>query len=379
MDVEAAAVVDHLYRALASGYNPALRAFVPISKAELRQGAAALDHLISPHGSRLMDLVVDQDRAAEIREESRDWPSVDLGPRQLCDLELLINGGYSPLDGYLGAADHQMVCSEMRLADGIFWPIPVVLNISDELADSLATGDSVALRDGEGVMIAALNVDECFERDLDAEVAAIFGTADASHTGVAQYLHRTRRWAVAGRVEALQLPVHFDYPELRRTPVDLRRLFSSLGWRQVLTFQTHRTIHRAQLGLMVEAARDAGANLLIHPVVGLDQSGDADHYTRIRCYQAVLPEFPESMVCLNLLPLAMRAGGGREALLHAIVNKNYGSTHLMVTRRRSRCRDGADPRNGLSRRPQAVHRLHRRASGRPCPSYDCRRGPSAPR
>jgi len=169
MDVEAAAVVDHLYRALASGYNPALRAFVPISKAELRQGAAALDHLISPHGSRLMDLVVDQDRAAEIREESRDWPSVDLGPRQLCDLELLINGGYSPLDGYLGAADHQMVCSEMRLADGIFWPIPVVLNISDELADSLATGDSVALRDGEGVMIAALNVDECFERDLDAE------------------------------------------------------------------------------------------------------------------------------------------------------------------------------------------------------------------
>jgi len=277
-----------------------------------------------------MDLVVDQDRAAEIREQSRDWLSVDLGPRQLCDLELLINGGYSPIDGYLGAADHQTVCSEMRLADGGFWPIPVVLNIPDELADSLTTGDSVALRDGEGVMIAALNVDECFERDLDAEVAAIFGTVDASHSGVAQYLHRTRRWAVAGRVEALQLPVHFDYPELRRTPADLRRLFSSLGWRQVLTFQTHRTIHRAQKAMVVEAARDAGANILIHPVVGLDQPGDADHYTRIRCNQAVLPEFPESMACLNLLPLAMRGGGGREALLHAIVNKNYGSTHLMV-------------------------------------------------
>jgi len=289
-----------------------------------------LDHLISPHGSHLMDLVVDQDRAAEIREQSRDWLSVDLGPRQLCDLELLINGGYSPLDGYLGAADHQTVCSEMRLADGGFWPIPVVLNIPEELADSLSKGDSVALRDGEGVMIAALNVDECFERDLDAEVAAIFGTVDASHSGVAQYLHRTRRWAVAGRVEALQLPVHFDYPELRRTPADLRRLFSSLGWRQVLTFQTHRTIHRAQKAMVVEAARDAGANILIHPVVGLDQPGDADHYTRIRCNQAVLPEFPESMACLNLLPLAMRGGGGREALLHAIVNKNYGSTHLMV-------------------------------------------------
>ena len=118
-----------------------------------------MDYLISPHGSRLMDLVVDQDRAVEIREQSRDWFSVDLGPRQLCDLELLINGAYSPLDSYLGAADHQTVCSEMRLADGVFWPIPVVLNIPDELADSLAIGDSVALRDGEGVMIAALNVD----------------------------------------------------------------------------------------------------------------------------------------------------------------------------------------------------------------------------
>jgi sulfate adenylyltransferase len=274
--------------------------------------------------------LVDHDRAAEIRERSRDWLSVDLGPRQLCDLELLINGGYSPLDGYLGAADHQSVCSEMRLADGVFWPIPVVLNIPDELADTLAAGDSVALRDGEGVMIAALGVDDCFERDLDAEVSAIFGTADTSNTGVAQYLHRTRRWAVAGRVEALQLPVHFDYPELRRTPADLRRLFSSLGWRQVLTFQTHRTIHRAQQAMMVEAARDAGANILIHPVVGLDQPGDSDHYTRIRCYQAVLGEFPESSVCLNLLPLAMGGGGGREALLHAIINKNYGSNHLMV-------------------------------------------------
>ena len=189
VDVEASAVVNLLYRALASGYNRALRAFVPISKVELRRGAVALDHFISPHGSRLINLLVDHDRAAEIRERSRDWLSVDLGPRQLCDLELLINGGYSPLDGYLGAADHQRVCSEMRLADGVFWPIPVVLNIPDELADTLAAGDSVALRDGEGVIIAALGVDDCYERDLDAEVSAIFGTADTSNTGVAQYLH----------------------------------------------------------------------------------------------------------------------------------------------------------------------------------------------
>jgi sulfate adenylyltransferase len=289
-----------------------------------------LNHLISPHGSSLVDLVVDRDRAAEIRDQSRDWLSIDLGPRQLCDLELLINGAYSPLDGYLGAADHQSVCSEMRLTNGVFWPIPVVLNIPGELVDDLAGGDFLALRDGEGVMIAALRVEECYQRDLDAEIEAIFGTADRSHTGVAQYLHRTRQWAVAGRVEALQLPVHYDYPELRRTPSETRELFTNLGWRKVLTFQTHRTIHRAQQAMLAEAAQNAGANILIHPVVGLDQPGDADHYTRIRCYRALLPEFTERAVHLNLLPLAMRGGDGREALLHAIVNKNYGSTHLMV-------------------------------------------------
>ena len=289
-----------------------------------------MDHLISPHGSRLIDLLVDEARATEIRELSRDWRSLDLGPRQLCDLELLINGGYSPLESYLGAADHRSVCVGMRLADGALWPLPVVLDISVELADGLAVGDSLALRDGEGVMIAALRVDECYQRDLEAEVEAVFGTADTSHAGVAQHLHRTRPWAVTGRLEALQLPVHYDYREIRRTPAELRRVFARLGWRQVLAFQTHRTIHRAQQSMMVDAARNAGANILIHPVVGLDQAGDADHYTRVRCYEAMLPHFPEFMVRLNLLPMAMRGGGAREALLHAIVNKNYGSTHLMI-------------------------------------------------
>jgi sulfate adenylyltransferase len=289
-----------------------------------------LDQLISPHGSRLVDLLVEEGRAAELRELSRDWPSVDLGPRQLCDLELLINGAYSPLDRYLGAAEHQSVCAEMRLADGALWPLPVVLNVPDELADSLSAGDSLALRDREGVMIAALEVDECYERDLDAEVEAVFGAGDPSHAGVAQYLHRTRPRAVAGRIEALQLPIHYDYGELRRTPTDLRRLLSDLGWRQVIAFQTHRTFHRAQQAMIIDTAGDIGANVLLHPVVGLDQPGDADHYTRVRCYQAALSSFPDAMARLNLLPLAVRGGGAREALLHAIVHKNYGASHLMI-------------------------------------------------
>jgi sulfate adenylyltransferase len=289
-----------------------------------------LDHLITPHGSRLVDLLVDEARAAEIRESSRDWPSLDLGPRQLCDLELLINGGYSPLDRYIGASEHQSVCADMRLSDGVLWPVPVVLNVPRALADNLSAGDSLALRDREGVMIAALEVEECFERDLEAEIEAIFGTDDRFRAGVAQYLHRTRPWAVAGRVEAVQIPVHYDYHELRRTPSELRELFASLGWRQVISIQTHRTIHRARQEAMVDAARDVDAKVLLHPVVGLDEAGDADHYTRIRCYQALLPTFPDDMARLNLLPLAMRGGGAREALLHAIVHKNYGAGHLMI-------------------------------------------------
>ena len=289
-----------------------------------------MDHFITPHGSRLVDLMVDEDRGAEIRELSRDWPSVDLTPRQLCDLELLMNGGYSPLDGFLGAADHEAVCSSMRLADGTLWPIPVTLDVAAEVAENLSVGDSVAVRDGEGLMLAAMTVGEIWQPDREAEVEAVFGNADPSHPGAAQYLHRSRPWAIAGRLEALELPVHHDYRELRLTPEELRRKFSRLGWRRVLAFQTHRSSHRAQQALMIGAAREAGANILIHPTVGLDQPGDADHYTRVRCYQALMPHFPKFMARLNQLPLAMLGVGAREAIHHAIVHNNNGCTHLMV-------------------------------------------------
>ena len=289
-----------------------------------------LDHLITPHGSHLVDLLVDETRAAEIREQSRGWPSLDLDARQLCDLELLLNGGYSPLQGFMGSADHAAVCAGMHLADGTLWPLPVTLDVSAELAETLSTGNQLALRDEEGVMIAVLHVDELWQPDRQAEVRALFGTDDTSHPGVAHRLHRARPWSVGGRVEGLTLPVHYDYRELRLTPAELRRKFERLGWRRVLAFQTHRTIHRAQQAMMMEAAQAAGANLLIHPVVGLNQPGDADHYTRVRCYQALMPQFPKFMARLSLLPMAVNGGGAREALLHAIVHKNHGCSHLMV-------------------------------------------------
>jgi sulfate adenylyltransferase len=289
-----------------------------------------LDHLIKPHGGTLVNLLVNGDRAAEIRGLSRDWPSIDLDRRALCDLELLLNGGLSPLRGFMGSADFAAVCSKMCLTDATFWPLPLTLDVGEATADGLTIGELVALRDGEGVMLAAMTVEEIFRPDREAEAAALFGSADSSRTAATRFLKQTPAFAVAGRIEGLQLPVHYDFRELRLTPLELRRKFARLGWRKVLAYQTHRTMHRAQHAETLKAAQRTGASLLIHPVVGLDQPGDVDHYARVRCYQQVLPHYPGFLARLNLLPLAVHGGGPGEAMLHAIVHKNYGCTHFMV-------------------------------------------------
>ncbi|MGH3927907.1 MAG: hypothetical protein ACRDTT_34440, partial [Pseudonocardiaceae bacterium] len=226
------------------------------------------DHLIAPHGGTLVELLVDQRRAAELRSASRDWPSWDLTPRQLCDLELLLSGGFSPLRGFMGRADHESVCAAMRLADGTLWPIPIVLDVPEEVAQTLEPGGTLALRDPEGVMLAVLHVDECYRPDREAEAEAVYGTTDLAHPGVTYLLGHTSPWYVGGRLEGLSLPVHYDYRLLRRTPAELRAQFAQLGWRRVVAFQTRNPMHRAHHELTLRAAGDVGANLLVHPVVG---------------------------------------------------------------------------------------------------------------
>ena len=290
------------------------------------------DHLIAPHGGTLVDLFVDADRAASVKAESRDWPSHDLTPRQLCDLELLLTGGFSPLTGFMGRAGYDRVCAEMRLEDGTLWPLPIVLDIPDELAKSLGPGANLALRDAEGVMLAALHVEDVWQPDREAEAKAVFGTTNPEHPGVAQLLDRTHPFYVGGRLTGLQPITHYDYKLLRHSPRDLRAEFGKLGWTKVVAFQTRNPMHRAHQEITLRAAKDVEANLLIHPVVGMTKPGDVDHYTRVRCYQALLHRYPRKTVMLSLLPLAMRMGGPREAVWHAIIRKNYGCTHLIVGR-----------------------------------------------
>jgi sulfate adenylyltransferase len=291
-----------------------------------------VNHLISPHGGTLVDGVPGEARVAELKQESVDWPSHSLTSAQLCDLELILNGGYSPLTGFMGAVDHASVCAEMRLANGTLWPMPVTLDVSDDLAERVSAGDVVALRDPEGVMVAAVTVDEAWEPDREAEVAALFGTEDRGREDVAAYLQHGLRWAIAGPVEGVQLPVHYDYRELRLTPLELRRRFTRLGWRRVLAFQTHQTVHRAQRALTEHSAQDLAANLLIHPVVGHSRPGDPDYYTRVRCYQALLDHYPRDMARLSLLPLATRGAGAREPRPWRIRARGQRCPHLRSRR-----------------------------------------------
>jgi sulfate adenylyltransferase len=281
------------------------------------------DHLITPYGGPLVDLLVDEDQGSELRARSREWPSWDLTQRQLCDLELMLTGGFSPLRTFLGRRDYESVRDSMRLADGTLWPIPVTLDVSAELATSLKPGSCLALRDPK------------------AEAEAVFGTADATHPAIDHLLKRTHPGYLSGRLEGLQIPTHYDYRDLRHTPAELRNIFQKRGWRQVVAFQTRNPLHRAHLELTLRAAKQVEASLLIHPVVGMTKPGDVDHYTRVRCYEAIMPSYPAGTAMLSLLPLAMRMGGPREAVWHGIIRKNHGCTHLVVGR--DHAGPGSDP------------------------------------
>ena len=294
--------------------------------------AAQLNPDTGCRGEPVMNLLVNATTAEELKQQSRDWPSWELTPRQLCDLELLLNGGFSPLRGFLGQADYARVCREMRLANGSLFPIPVNLDVSDAFADQIGPGAKVALRDAEGVMLAVLSVQELWRPDRVAEAELVYGTADRHHAGVKYLLEQVGPVYLGGKIEGLHLPQHHDFQYLRLTPEQLRGLFQRRGWQQVLAFQTRNPMHRAHFEMSLRAAREHDANLLIHPVVGMTKPGDVDHFCRVRCYQALLPRYPENLAALSLLPLAMRMAGPREAVWHAIIRRNYGCSHLIVGR-----------------------------------------------
>lgn len=309
----------------------------PTNKKKIMTQSSALaprytDPLNAPHGGILKDLYLPTAEAEALKQTSANLPGWDLNPRQLCDLELLLNGAFSPLEGFMTRHDYARVLDELRLADGTLWPIPVVLDVSDAFAAKITIGDEIALRDSQGVPLAVLSIEDLYFIDPIDEAQKVYGSTDRKHPGVAELLDRAHRINIGGRVRGIQTPQHHDFVALRDTPRSLRERFANLGWERIVAFQTRNPMHRAHRELTVRAAERADANLLIHPVVGLTKPGDVDHYTRVRCYQALLESYPAGTAELSLLPLAMRMAGPREALWHAIIRKNYGASHFIVGR-----------------------------------------------
>lgn len=286
---------------------------------------------LDAHGGPLVDLVVDQVRAAQLDREAPGLRSLTLTRRQRCDLELLLCGGFSPLTGFLGRDDYEGVRDDCRLADGTLWPMPITLDVDEPWADDLAPGGRIALRGRAGELLAVLTIDDLYQPDQELEAHAVFGTDEDGHAGVA-HLQQSHPVYIGGTVEGVRMPPHDEFTELRRTPRRLRAEFDRLGWERVVAFNTRNPMHRAHQELTLRATEELDAHLLIHPIVGITRPGDVDYHTRIACYQALLPRYPADRVMLSLLPLAMRMGGPREALWHSLIRRNYGLTHFIIGR-----------------------------------------------
>ncbi len=299
--------------------------------------------LISPYGGKLVDLRVPADQQAEMKEYASHLPSLQLSDRAVCDLELLICGAFSPLDRFMGQADYQHVLDEMRLTNGYLFPIPITLPV--EPSSDIALGRDIALRDSRNNLLAVMTIEEIYPWNREEEAQKVFGTLDLRHPLVAE-MHRWGSVNISGRLQALQLPPHYDFRELRLTPAQTRARLESFGIPNVVAFQTRNPLHRVHEELTKRAAQEVDGVLLLHPVVGMTKPGDVDHFTRVRTYKVLTQRYyDQNRVLLSLLPLAMRMGGPREAVWHAIIRRNYGANYLIVGR------DHAGPGNDSQGKP----------------------------
>ena len=299
--------------------------------------------LIDAYGGELKDLLIAEGETPAAKEGVMNAPVWCLSEEQLCDTELLLNGAFSPLEGFMNRGDYDSVCENMRLTDGTLWPIPICLDVSEEFANGLKTGGWIVLTNAEGVRIARLRISELWRPDKLEEARRVYGTEDETHPGVFKLL-RGNPVYVSGKLEGFELPPRYSFGELRQTPAELREAFAKAGTSKVVGFQTRNPMHRAHVELTKRGAEQVGGSVLIHPVVGTTKAGDVDYFLRVKCYQAILGHYGKGAF-LSLLPLAMRMAGPREALWHAIIRRNYGCSHFIVGR------DHAGPGNDKNGKP----------------------------
>jgi sulfate adenylyltransferase len=261
-----------------------------------------------------------------------DAVSIVLTQRQLCDLEMILVGAFAPLTGFMNQKDYLSVVKDMRLADGSLWPMPIVLDVPESMAEQLAGERTVTLVTSDYQAIATLEIAEIYKPDKTREALGVYGTMSKKHPGVNYLLTETHDYYIGGKIKKIADVPHYDFVELRKTPAELKRFFKEKGYERIVAFQTRNPMHCAHVELTKRAAQRTGAHLLIHPAVGETRPGDVPYCPRVRCYKEVLKYYPEESATLSLLPIAMRMGGPREALWHAIIRKNYGCTHFIIGR-----------------------------------------------
>ncbi len=299
--------------------------------------------LIVPYGGKLIDLQPSTALALERRERVKSLPSLQISERAVCDLELIANGAFSPLDRFMGEQDYRSVLKTMRMQDGTLFPLPITLPV--DMVPGIELDGEVALRDSRNETLAILRVEEIYSWNLQEYAKAILGTDDVRHPLVAE-MHRWGKVNISGLLEVIQPAVRYDFKSLRLSPRAVREKLAALGRRNVVAFQTRNPLHRVHEELTKRAIHERDAVLLLHPVVGLTKPGDVDHYTRVRTYRALASNYyREGEILLALLPLAMRMAGPKEALWHAIIRRNHGANHLIIGR------DHASPGKDSDGRP----------------------------
>ncbi|WP_457553055.1 bifunctional sulfate adenylyltransferase/adenylylsulfate kinase [Desulfobacula sp.] len=293
----------------------------------------------------LVNLLVNGKKHLLLKNLSTSMPDVILNDRQICDFELLVTGVFSPLKGFMKQIDYESVLDRIRLESGELWPVPICLDIPENIAATLETGQSVTLRDPEGFLLGVMNIEDIWPLDMEKEALSIYGTKDKSHPGVDYIYNKSGKYYIGGEIQAMNLPIHPDFKQIRNTPAEVRKIFSKLGWKRIVGFQTRQPIHRPQFEMTIQAMQKAKANLLLLPIAGVTKPGDFDHFTRMRCYQKITAHYPPDSYVLSLLPLAMRMAGPREAILHMIIGKNFGCTHFVIGH------DHASPGNDKNNTP----------------------------
>ncbi len=286
---------------------------------------------MDPHGGRLIDRVLRGDACAVARERTLSLTQIALNARMMSDLELLAVGALSPLEGFMGEPDYRAVLADMRLANGLPWPLPITLAVQRAAADQLREGKDVALVTPWEEPLGILHLEERFAYDGREEARRVHGTDDPRHPG-AQYQLTRGQVLLGGKIDLIARPPLKGFEALRLDPADARARFHDLGWRTVVGFQSQQPMHRAHEYIQ-KCALEPLDGLFIHPLVGQTKLDELPSELRVRCYQVLVEQYyPQSRVVLGVFPGAMRYAGPRETLFHALVRKNYGCTHFIVGR-----------------------------------------------